>query len=95
MHSDAGGKVYRHSWRLSQCQGKTGDVAWRSLIEFQLLQSILLCHRVSVQSFQGRMIQIPAVSRFLQPGSKRKPQPDEKYKKTVMEVFKITGPLAP
>ncbi|XP_004077240.1 glutathione S-transferase A4 [Oryzias latipes] len=47
----------------------------------------------SVKSFQGRMIKIPAVSRFLQPGSKRKPQPDENYVKTVMEVFKITGPF--
>ncbi|XP_054654920.1 glutathione S-transferase, alpha tandem duplicate 1 [Dunckerocampus dactyliophorus] len=43
----------------------------------------------NIKSFQGRMTQIPAISRFLQPGSKRKPQPDETYTKTVMEVFKV------
>ncbi|XP_049456762.1 glutathione S-transferase A1-like isoform X2 [Epinephelus fuscoguttatus] len=47
----------------------------------------------SVKSFQGRMRMIPAISRFLQPGSKRKPQPDEKLLKTAMEVFNITLPL--
>ncbi|XP_013879867.1 glutathione S-transferase [Austrofundulus limnaeus] len=47
----------------------------------------------SVKSFQGRMRQIPAVSRFLQPGSKRKPQPDEHYKETVLKVFNITAPF--
>ncbi|XP_008428004.1 glutathione S-transferase, alpha tandem duplicate 1 [Poecilia reticulata] len=47
----------------------------------------------NVKSFQGRMIKIPAISRFLQPGSKRKPQPDEDYVKTVKEVFNITGPF--
>uniref|UniRef100_A0A1A7X9T1 Glutathione S-transferase n=1 Tax=Iconisemion striatum TaxID=60296 RepID=A0A1A7X9T1_9TELE len=44
----------------------------------------------NIKAFQGRMTQIPAISRFLQPGSKRKPQPDENYKKTVMEVFNFT-----
>ncbi|XP_012733329.3 glutathione S-transferase, alpha tandem duplicate 1 [Fundulus heteroclitus] len=48
----------------------------------------------NLKSFQGRMTQIPAISRFLQPGSKRKPQPDEGYVKTVMEVFNITAPLS-
>ncbi|XP_037553363.1 glutathione S-transferase alpha-3 [Nematolebias whitei] len=43
----------------------------------------------NVKSFQGRMTQIPAVSRFLQPGSKRKPQADEHLKNTVMKVFNI------
>ncbi|XP_007546195.1 glutathione S-transferase, alpha tandem duplicate 1 [Poecilia latipinna] len=47
----------------------------------------------NIKSFQGRMIRIPAISRFLQPGSKRKPQPDEDYVKTVKEVFNITGPF--
>ncbi|KAF1375808.1 hypothetical protein PFLUV_G00224020 [Perca fluviatilis] len=48
----------------------------------------------NVKAFQGRMTQIPAISRFLQPGSKRKPQPDETYVKTIMEVFKINIPLS-
>ncbi len=39
------------------------------------------------------MIQIPAINRFLLPGSKRKPQPDETYMKTVMEVLKFQLPL--
>lgn len=43
----------------------------------------------SIKSFQGRMIQIPAINRFLQPGSKRKPRPDENYVKTVKEVFQM------
>ncbi|XP_070771933.1 glutathione S-transferase, alpha tandem duplicate 1 [Enoplosus armatus] len=47
----------------------------------------------NVKSFQGRMTRIPAISRFLQPGSKRKSQPDETYVKTIMEVFKIEIPL--
>ncbi|XP_042358418.1 glutathione S-transferase A4-like [Plectropomus leopardus] len=47
----------------------------------------------NVKSFQGRMTQIPAISRFLQPGSKRKPQPDAEFVKTVMKIFNITRPL--
>nr|AAU44618.1 glutathione S-transferase [Oplegnathus fasciatus] len=47
----------------------------------------------NLKSFQGRMTLLPAISRFLQPGSKRKPQPDETYVKTIMEVFKIQFPL--
>lgn len=47
----------------------------------------------NVKSFQGRMTQVPAISKFLQPGSHRKPQPDETYVKTIMEVFQIKLPL--
>ncbi|XP_036980224.1 glutathione S-transferase 3-like isoform X3 [Acanthopagrus latus] len=43
----------------------------------------------NVKAFQGRMTRIPAIDRFLKPGSKRKPQPDDQYVKTVMEVFDI------
>ncbi|XP_008295786.1 glutathione S-transferase 3-like [Stegastes partitus] len=43
----------------------------------------------SLRSFKGRMLSIPALHRFLQPGSKRKPQPDENYTKTVKEVFQL------
>uniref|UniRef100_A0A3Q0SFC4 Glutathione S-transferase n=1 Tax=Amphilophus citrinellus TaxID=61819 RepID=A0A3Q0SFC4_AMPCI len=46
----------------------------------------------NVKSFQGRMIQIPAINRFLQPGSKRKPPPGENYAKTAIEVFRIKLP---
>lgn len=44
----------------------------------------------NTKSFQGRMIRVPAIDRFLKPGSKRKPQPDENYVKTVMEVFSFS-----
>ncbi|XP_028982744.1 glutathione S-transferase, alpha tandem duplicate 1 [Betta splendens] len=41
----------------------------------------------NIKAFQGRMIQIPAINRFLKPGSKRKMQPDAIYAKTVREVL--------
>ncbi|XP_029962503.1 glutathione S-transferase, alpha tandem duplicate 1 [Salarias fasciatus] len=43
----------------------------------------------AVKAFQGRMLLIPAISRFLLPGSKRKPQPDEVYVKTAKEVLNL------
>ncbi|KAM9808568.1 glutathione S-transferase, alpha tandem duplicate 1 [Syngnathus typhle] len=43
----------------------------------------------NVKAFQGRMSKNPAISRFLQPGSKRKPQPDDVYIKTVKGVFDL------
>ena len=48
---------------------------------------------ISFQSFQGRMSEKPAIKRFLQPGSKRKQQPDDAYIKTVMEVFNLKAPI--
>ncbi|KAK1905661.1 Glutathione S-transferase 3 [Dissostichus eleginoides] len=53
----------------------------------------ILAEFPNLKSFQGRMTKIPAVSRFLQPGSKRKPQPDDVYVKTIMEVFDIKSPF--
>ncbi|KAM3862949.1 glutathione S-transferase A1-like [Diretmus argenteus] len=47
----------------------------------------------NTKSFQGRMTRRPAINKFLQPGSKRKPQPDEIYVKTVMAVFNLTAPI--
>lgn len=46
-----------------------------------------------LQSFRDMMNRIPAISRFQQPGSKRKPQPDDVYVKTIMEVFDIKSPF--
>ncbi|KAK3554709.1 hypothetical protein QTP70_032627 [Hemibagrus guttatus] len=40
-----------------------------------------------LQEFQKRMKAIPAINKFLQPGSQRKPPPDEVYVKTVMSVL--------
>ncbi|XP_042357644.1 glutathione S-transferase A4-like [Plectropomus leopardus] len=53
----------------------------------------ILANFPNIKDFQGRMTQLPAIRKFLQPGSKRKPQPDEQYVKTIMEVFNITLPL--
>ncbi|XP_074502518.1 glutathione S-transferase A4-like [Sebastes fasciatus] len=58
----------------------------------ELFPGILADFR-NVKSFQGRMTRIPAIGRFLQPGSKRKPPPDDTLIKTAMEVFKVTLPL--
>ncbi|XP_048865695.1 glutathione S-transferase, alpha tandem duplicate 1 [Brienomyrus brachyistius] len=41
----------------------------------------------NLQAFQARMTSVPAISKFLQPGSKRKAQPDEVYVRTVKEVL--------
>ncbi|KAI4875790.1 hypothetical protein NFI96_018328 [Prochilodus magdalenae] len=41
----------------------------------------------NIQAFQKRMKAIPAISKFLQPGSKRKPPPDEAYVKNVTSVL--------
>ncbi|XP_075874808.1 glutathione S-transferase A4-like [Nelusetta ayraudi] len=46
----------------------------------------------NTKAFQGRMRLIPAINRFLLPGSKRRPPPDEVYKNTVMEVFQVKLP---
>ncbi|XP_077470077.1 glutathione S-transferase A4-like [Stigmatopora argus] len=43
----------------------------------------------NVKAFQGRMKSRPAIARFLQPGSKRKPQPDDVYVKTIREIFDL------
>lgn len=40
-----------------------------------------------IQAFQEQMKALPAVSKFLQPGSARKPPPDEEYVRTVKAVL--------
>ncbi|CAL8299847.1 unnamed protein product [Merluccius merluccius] len=49
----------------------------------------ILAQFPNIKSFQGRMSKKPAIERFLQPGSQRKPQPDDVYVKTVKEVLNI------
>uniref|UniRef100_A0AAR2ITY3 glutathione transferase n=1 Tax=Pygocentrus nattereri TaxID=42514 RepID=A0AAR2ITY3_PYGNA len=41
----------------------------------------------NIQAFQKRMKAIPAISKFLQPGSQRKPLPDDALRKTAKEVL--------
>ncbi|XP_063047485.1 glutathione S-transferase 3-like [Engraulis encrasicolus] len=43
----------------------------------------------NLKAFQERMKAVPTISKFLQPGSQRKPQPDDVYVKTVFEVLNI------
>ncbi|XP_053731313.1 glutathione S-transferase 3-like isoform X2 [Synchiropus splendidus] len=43
----------------------------------------------NIKAFQERMKKIPAIEKFLLPGSKRKPKPDEVYVKTVKSIFKL------
>lgn len=43
----------------------------------------------NIKSFHDRMIQMPAIKKFLQPGGKRKPPPDDVYVKTAMEVLQL------
>ncbi|XP_029376254.1 glutathione S-transferase A4-like [Echeneis naucrates] len=73
----------------------------KSLADVELLECTLMLEEKfpgiladfpNVKSFQGRMTQICSIKKFLQPGSKRKPQPDEAYVKTVLEVFNTKLP---
>ncbi|XP_034465536.1 glutathione S-transferase A4-like isoform X2 [Hippoglossus hippoglossus] len=72
-----GGKLSFADVQLMEC----------TLMLEEKLPAILADFR-NVKSFQGRMSRLPGISKFLQPGSKRKPQPDDVYTKTVMEVLK-------
>ncbi|XP_019393052.1 PREDICTED: glutathione S-transferase-like isoform X2 [Crocodylus porosus] len=42
-----------------------------------------------LQAFKGRISNIPTIKKFLQPGSQRKPPPDEKYIAQVKQIFNI------
>uniref|UniRef100_A0A8C4UM26 glutathione transferase n=1 Tax=Falco tinnunculus TaxID=100819 RepID=A0A8C4UM26_FALTI len=41
-----------------------------------------------LQAFKIRMSNMPTIKKFLQPGSPRKPPPDESYVETVLKIFK-------
>ncbi|XP_028846789.1 glutathione S-transferase 3-like [Denticeps clupeoides] len=62
------------------------------LMEASLMLEENLCTILSsfpnVKAFQGRMKNVPTIKKFLQPGSKRKPPPDDVYVKTVMTVLR-------
>lgn len=76
-----GGKVSLADVLLTEC----------TLMLEELFVGILGDFR-NIKSFQGRMTMIPAINRFLLPGSKRRPPPDEVYKNTVMEVLQFRLP---
>ncbi|NXP11790.1 GSTA3 transferase, partial [Thinocorus orbignyianus] len=41
-----------------------------------------------LQAFKKRISDVPTIKKFLQPGSPRKPPPDQHYVDTVMKIFK-------
>uniref|UniRef100_A0A8C8S8Q2 glutathione transferase n=1 Tax=Pelusios castaneus TaxID=367368 RepID=A0A8C8S8Q2_9SAUR len=68
-----------------------------SWADVQLLEAILMVEEREptvlskfplLQAFKARMSNIPTIKKFLQPGSPRKPRPDDQYVATVMEVLK-------
>ncbi|XP_021245518.1 glutathione S-transferase-like isoform X1 [Numida meleagris] len=69
-----------------------------SWADVQLLEAILAVEEKvpsvlsgfpQLQAFKTKMSNMPTIKKFLQPGSPRKPPPDERYVATVMEIFKI------
>ncbi|MEE6476627.1 hypothetical protein FKM82_011147 [Ascaphus truei] len=67
-----------------------------SWADVQLLEAVLMveekCADVLsdfplLQDFKARISEIPAIQKFLEPGSQRKPQPDDKYVETVRAVL--------
>ncbi|XP_074046280.1 glutathione S-transferase A4-like [Macrotis lagotis] len=67
-----------------------------SWADIQLLEVILMVEELSatalskfplLQAFKARISNIPTIKKFLQPGSQRKPQPDDHYVATVKKVL--------
>ncbi|XP_067840116.1 glutathione S-transferase, alpha tandem duplicate 1 isoform X2 [Heptranchias perlo] len=68
-----------------------------SIADLHVLEAILmveeLCPSIlsefpQLQSFKSKISKIPAVQKFLQPGSPRKPPPDDHYVQTAKEVLR-------
>nr|XP_020669490.1 glutathione S-transferase A4-like [Pogona vitticeps] len=64
--------------------------------DVQLVETILMAEEKEpailsefplLQAFKARMCDVPTIKKFLQPGSQRKPPPDEKYLATAKRVF--------
>ncbi|XP_053919184.1 glutathione S-transferase [Cuculus canorus] len=67
-----------------------------SWADIQLLEAILMAEECKadilsafpqLQAFKGRISNVPTIKKFLQPGSKRKPRPDEKYIAEMRKIF--------
>uniref|UniRef100_A0A8C5ML19 Glutathione S-transferase n=1 Tax=Leptobrachium leishanense TaxID=445787 RepID=A0A8C5ML19_9ANUR len=67
-----------------------------SIADVHLLEALLMVEEVQddilslfprLQAFKQRTSEIPTLKKFLQPGSNRKPIPDEKYVATVKEIL--------
>uniref|UniRef100_A0A8D0GIW2 Glutathione S-transferase n=1 Tax=Sphenodon punctatus TaxID=8508 RepID=A0A8D0GIW2_SPHPU len=68
-----------------------------SWADVHLLEAILMIEELKpnvlsqfpqLQGFKARISNIPNIKKFLQPGSQRKPPPDDAYIATVLEVLK-------
>ncbi|XP_050996085.1 glutathione S-transferase A4 [Acomys russatus] len=71
------------------------QLSWADL---QLLEAILMVEELSapvlsdfplLQAFKTRISNIPTIKKFLQPGSQRKPPPDDHYVEVVRNVLKF------
>ncbi|NXN52669.1 GSTA3 transferase, partial [Rynchops niger] len=68
-----------------------------SWADVHLLEAILMVEEKSdvltgfphLQAFKARIGSIPTIKKFLQPGSQRKPVPDDKYVETVRRVLRM------
>ncbi|XP_030054813.1 glutathione S-transferase 3 isoform X1 [Microcaecilia unicolor] len=69
-----------------------------SIADVQLLEAMLMVEekRANVlsdfpvlQAFKARTSNITTIKKFLQPGSQRKPIPDEEYVKTVLKILQV------
>ncbi|XP_069829536.1 glutathione S-transferase A4-like [Dendropsophus ebraccatus] len=69
-----------------------------SWADVHLLETILMVEEMSadilttfplLKAFKTRISEIPTIKAFLQPGSQRKPAPDEKYARTVRTVMQL------
>ncbi|XP_053142311.1 glutathione S-transferase-like [Hemicordylus capensis] len=69
-----------------------------SCADVQLLEAILMTEELKpdilskfplLQAFKTRISNIPTIKKFLQPGSQRKPIPDEKFVAKVRKIFSI------
>ncbi|XP_044277456.1 glutathione S-transferase 3-like isoform X2 [Varanus komodoensis] len=69
-----------------------------SMADVFLLESILMVEEKSstvltefpqLQAFKARISNIPTIKKFLEPGSQRKPVPDDKYVETVRRVLQM------
>ncbi|OPJ73470.1 glutathione S-transferase [Patagioenas fasciata monilis] len=69
-----------------------------SWADIHLLEAILMVEECKpdvlsafplLQAFKGRTSNIPTIKKFLQPGSQRKPPPDEKFIANVKKIFNM------
>ncbi|NXS57373.1 GSTA2 transferase, partial [Brachypteracias leptosomus] len=69
-----------------------------SWADIHLLEAILMTEECKpdvlsafplLQAFKGRISNVPTIKKFLQPGSQRKPPPDDKYIAAVRKIFNV------